>query len=85
MQGKSKGWKIVEPHVDRDELGTYFNAIFKGLRGNLDYFSKLVAEIGRLTTPTDLARVANMIYNWNRFVVKRHTKFYDWMREFIRL
>ena len=85
VQEKPKGRKKVEPHVDRDELGTYFNAIFKGLHGNPDYFSVLVAEIEKLTTPTDLARVANLIYNCNQFVVKRHTKFSDWMREFFKI
>ena len=85
MQEKPKGRKKVEPHVDRDELGTYFNAIFKGLHGNPDYFSELVAEIEKLTSPTDLGRVAYIIYNCNKYVVKRHTTFSEWMCEFFKI
>lgn len=75
----------VRAHVDRDELGTYFNAIFKGLHGNPDYFSELVAEIEKLTSPTDLGRVAYIIYNCNKYVVKRHTTFSEWMCEFFKI
>lgn len=85
VQEKTKGRKKAEPHVNRDELGVYFNAVFKGLYGNPDFFSLLVTEIEKLTTPTDLARVANMIYNCNKYVVKRHTKFSDWMRKFFKI
>ena len=49
------------------------------------FIAESVAEIEKLTTPTDLARVANLIYNCNQFVVKRHTKFSDWMREFFKI
>jgi hypothetical protein len=85
VQEKSKGRKKVEAHVNSDELSSYFNAIFKGLHGNPDFFSQLVAEIEKLTTPTDLGRVAYMIYNCNKYVVKRHSVFSEWMREFFKI
>lgn len=85
VQEKPKGRKKVEPHVDRDELSTYFNAIFKGLRGNPDYFSELVKELESLTSSTDLGRVAYLIYNSTEYVVKRHATFSEWMRAFFKI
>ena len=75
----------VQAHVDRDELSTYFNAIFKGLRGNPDYFSELVKELESLTSSTDLGRVAYLIYNSTEYVVKRHATFSEWMRAFFKI
>jgi hypothetical protein len=85
VQEKPKGRKKVEPHVDRDELATYFNALFKGLRGNPDYFSDLVKEVESLTSSTDLGRVAYLIYNSTEYVVKRHATFSEWMRAFFKI
>ena len=85
VQEKPKGRKKVEPHVDRDELATYFNALFKGLRGNPDYFSDLVKEVESLTSSTDLGRVAYLIYNSTEYVVKRHATFSEWMRVFFKI
>ena len=85
VQEKPKGRKKVEPHVDRDELATYFNALFKGVRGNPDYFSDLVKEVESLTSSTDLGRVAYLIYNSTEYVVKRHATFSEWMRAFFKI
>lgn len=83
---KKRGTKRqVKAHVNRDELGIYFNAVFKGLRGNPDYFSELVKEIESLTTPTDLGRVAYLIHNSNQYVIKRHTNFTEWIRTFFEI
>ncbi len=75
----------IDVHVDRDELATYFNALFKGLRGKPDFFSDLVKEVESLSSSTDLGRVAYLIYNSTEYVVKRHATFSEWMRAFFKI
>ncbi len=74
-----------EPIVNTEELSNCFNAKFKGVGGNPNYFDMMINDIKRLQTSKDLAMVALMIYNCNSYFIKRPRAFAAWLRTFFEL
>lgn len=72
------------PSVDAERLKPFFNAKFKGMGNNYNYFDDMINDIERIKVTKELAMIAVMIYNCRSFI-QRPTTFAAWLREFFEI
>jgi hypothetical protein len=81
-----KGANIIpQQEVDTEVLKTYFKPKFKGMGGNLDYFSVFTDDLKTLNQPIDFARVALMCYEGDQMNSLRPAAFSKWYRTFCKI
>ena len=72
----------LESAIDTNSLESYFNARFKGVGNNPNYFETLVSDIKKINVTKELAMIAVMIYDCNKYFIKKPSTFTSWLREF---
>ena len=75
----------VVTKVDAERLGSYFNAKFKGVGNNYNYFDDMVKDIQAIKLAKELAMIAVMIYDCRRYFIQRPSTFAAWLREFFEM
>lgn len=71
--------------VETEALKTYFKSQFKGMGGNLDYFSVFTDDLKTLKQPIDFARVALMCYEGDQMNSSRPATFSKWYHTFCKI
>lgn len=81
---QTNGNEIDKPQrtINVEELSKYFDAKFKGIGSNINYFDTMIDDLKTERTAKELAEIAYLIYRGNKMNARKPKTFAKWYKIF---